>query len=68
MSSVSSVPAQPQCGDAPHGLLQQMEAMMAALTADLSQLDADLQSAADRQAGDADGDRPGPAGPDSAAR
>ncbi|OKK04707.1 hypothetical protein AMK26_15475 [Streptomyces sp. CB03234] len=32
----------------PKGLLQQMEELMAALTADLSQLDADLQSSADR--------------------
>ncbi|MEU2872315.1 hypothetical protein ABZ769_24405 [Streptomyces olivoreticuli] len=40
-----SVPAQsapPQQG-APKGLLQQMEELMAALNADLSQLDADLQ-------------------------
>ncbi|WP_424211318.1 hypothetical protein ACN20G_03995 [Streptomyces sp. BI20] len=39
---------------APKGLLQQMEELMAALNADLSRLDADLQSS---------GDRPGPAGP-----
>ncbi len=41
---------------APKGLLQQMEELMAALNADLTQLDADLQSS----------DRPsttGPAGP-----
>ncbi|MGK5627205.1 hypothetical protein [Streptomyces sp. URMC 123] len=31
---------------APKGLLQQMEELMAALNADLSQLDADLQSSA----------------------
>lgn len=44
----SPVPAQ---GDgAPKGLLQQMEELMAALNADLSQLDADLQSSADRTA------------------
>ncbi|MFG3259991.1 hypothetical protein [Streptomyces sp. NPDC048172] len=36
--------AAPEPG-APKGLLEQMEEMMAALTADLSQLDADLQSA-----------------------
>jgi hypothetical protein len=73
VSSVSSVPAQPQRGDAPAGLLRQMEAMMAALTADLSQLDADLQSSADRQAAADGADDPGPAGPglagpDSASR
>ncbi|WP_433549634.1 hypothetical protein ACQPZG_08660 [Streptomyces sp. CA-294286] len=33
---------------APKGLLQQMEELMAALTADLSQLDADLQTTDDR--------------------
>ncbi|MER5929398.1 hypothetical protein [Streptomyces sp. NPDC002054] len=33
---------------APKGLLQQMEELMAALNADLSQLDADLQSSAER--------------------
>ncbi|MFJ3913045.1 hypothetical protein [Streptomyces vinaceus] len=33
---------------APKGLLQQMEELMAALNADLSQLDADLQSSTDR--------------------
>ncbi|MER7111527.1 hypothetical protein [Streptomyces sp. NPDC000229] len=32
----------------PKGLLQQMEELMAALSADLTQLDADLQSSADR--------------------
>ncbi|MEU9706813.1 hypothetical protein [Streptomyces sp. NPDC047981] len=42
-----SVPEQKGSG-APKGLLQQMEELMAALTADLSQLDADLQSSADR--------------------
>jgi hypothetical protein len=43
--SEESVP--PQCEDAgrPKGLLQQMEELMAALNADLSALDADLQSA-----------------------
>ncbi|MEU3351143.1 hypothetical protein [Streptomyces sp. NPDC037389] len=35
--------ASPQQG-APKGLLQQMEELMAALNADLTQLDADLQS------------------------
>lgn len=50
VSSVPSVPVQPQGGSVPKGLLQQMEELMAALTADLSQLDADFQSAADRQA------------------
>ncbi|MEV4944799.1 hypothetical protein [Streptomyces sp. NPDC053755] len=47
----SSVPGQ-KVGGAPKGLLQQMEELMAALTADLSQLDADLQSSADRQGGE----------------
>ncbi|MFF8827956.1 hypothetical protein [Streptomyces sp. NPDC015131] len=32
----------------PKGLLQQMEELMAALTADLTRLDADLQASADR--------------------
>ncbi|MFE0601100.1 hypothetical protein ACFW2T_01655 [Streptomyces sp. NPDC058892] len=45
----SAAPA--QSGGAPRGLLQQMEELMAALNADLSQLDADLQSSADRTAG-----------------
>ncbi|MFJ8013241.1 hypothetical protein [Streptomyces sp. NPDC096339] len=40
------VPA--QGGGAPKGLLQQMEELMAALNADLSQLDADLQSSTER--------------------
>ncbi|MFI8324802.1 hypothetical protein [Streptomyces sp. NPDC085529] len=38
-----SVPGQ-QAPGAPKGLLQQMEELMAALSADLSQLDADLQT------------------------
>ncbi|WP_037673958.1 hypothetical protein [Streptomyces globisporus] len=42
-----SVPEQKGAG-APKGLLQQMEELMAALSADLSQLDADLQSTSDR--------------------
>ncbi|MCJ0869056.1 hypothetical protein [Streptomyces sp. AP-93] len=46
----SAVPAQ---GGAPKGLLQQMEELMAALNADLSQLDADLQSSTDRSPGTA---------------
>ncbi|MFE2165811.1 hypothetical protein ACFXB3_12180 [Streptomyces sp. NPDC059447] len=41
-----AVPA--QGGGAPKGLLQQMEEMMAALNADLSRLDADLQSSTER--------------------
>ncbi|MCX4783404.1 hypothetical protein [Streptomyces sp. NBC_01264] len=45
----SAVPAQ---GGAPKGLLQQMEELMAALNADLSQLDADLQSSTDRSPAD----------------
>ncbi|MFF4431053.1 hypothetical protein ACFYZ4_18010 [Streptomyces sp. NPDC001513] len=43
-----AVPA--QGGGAPKGLLQQMEELMAALNADLSRLDADLQSSTDRTA------------------
>ncbi|MER5206176.1 hypothetical protein [Streptomyces sp. NPDC002825] len=44
-----AVPEQQGAG-APKGLLQQMEELMAALSADLSQLDADLQSTSDRLA------------------
>ncbi|MFE9562924.1 hypothetical protein ACFYM0_17670 [Streptomyces sp. NPDC006487] len=44
-------PAVPAQGGAPKGLLQQMEELMAALNADLSQLDADLQSSTDRSPG-----------------
>ncbi|MCY0946146.1 hypothetical protein [Streptomyces antarcticus] len=40
--------AAPAQGGAPKGLLQQMEELMAALNADLTRLDADLQSSADR--------------------
>ena len=36
--------ARPEQKGAPKGLLQQMEELMAALSADLTQLDADLQS------------------------
>ncbi|MEU7036148.1 hypothetical protein ABZ958_21030 [Streptomyces sp. NPDC046237] len=43
-----SVPEQKGSG-APQGLLLQMEELMAALNADLSQLDAALQCSADRQ-------------------
>ncbi|MFD6889214.1 hypothetical protein [Streptomyces sp. NPDC059957] len=46
-------PAVPAQGGAPKGLLQQMEELMAALNADLSQLDADLQSSTDRSPGTA---------------
>lgn len=35
----------PEPDDAPKSLMEQMEEMMAALNADLSRLDADLQSA-----------------------
>ncbi|MBH1938515.1 hypothetical protein I5Q34_30375 [Streptomyces sp. AV19] len=45
--AVSAPAAAPQQG-APKGLLQQMEELMAALNADLTQLDADLQSSAER--------------------
>ncbi|MER5887061.1 hypothetical protein ABT160_24820 [Streptomyces sp. NPDC001941] len=59
-----SVPEQ-KGGGAPKGLLQQMEELMAALNADLNQLDADLQSSSDRPSDtgasprqSADGSRP----------
>ncbi|MET9959348.1 hypothetical protein ABZ128_09730 [Streptomyces sp. NPDC006326] len=42
-------PAASAQGGAPKGLLQQMEELMAALNADLSQLDADLQSSQPQQ-------------------
>ncbi|MFA7762510.1 hypothetical protein [Streptomyces sp. NRRL S-448] len=48
-----AVPA--QGGGAPKGMLQQMEELMAALNADLSQLDADLQASTDRTP---EGERP----------
>lgn len=51
-----SVPEQ-KSGGAPKGLLQQMEELMAALNADLNQLDADLQSSADRTAPPAEEDQ-----------
>ncbi|MEV7611492.1 hypothetical protein [Streptomyces sp. NPDC089799] len=41
---VAGEPAVPAQSGAPKGLLQQMEELMAALNADLSELDADLQS------------------------
>ncbi|WP_063607346.1 hypothetical protein [Streptomyces katrae] len=44
-------PATAGQGGAPKGLLQQMEELMAALNADLSQLDADLQNSTDRAPG-----------------
>ncbi|MFF4500607.1 hypothetical protein [Streptomyces sp. NPDC001401] len=43
--SEESVPQQGGGAGQPKGLLQQMEELMAALNADLSALDADLQSA-----------------------
>ncbi|MFJ4786662.1 hypothetical protein [Streptomyces sp. NPDC088794] len=43
--SEESVPQQGGSSGQPKGLLQQMEELMAALNADLSALDADLQSA-----------------------
>jgi hypothetical protein len=43
--SEESVPQQGGSAGPPKGLLQQMEELMAALNADLSALDADLQSA-----------------------
>ncbi|MEU7281446.1 hypothetical protein AB0A69_22125 [Streptomyces sp. NPDC045431] len=58
--SQEAMPEQQQGAGAPKGLLQQMEELMAALTADLSQLDADLQGSADRgrAAGEAAPERP----------
>ncbi|MFE5942749.1 hypothetical protein [Streptomyces sp. NPDC056480] len=59
-SAPRSVPEQKGAG-APKGLLQQMEELMAALSADLNQLDADLQSTSDRLAPDqSPSDRPAP--------
>ncbi|MFJ4816015.1 hypothetical protein [Streptomyces sp. NPDC088801] len=46
--SEESVPQQGGSGQ-PKGLLQQMEELMAALNADLSALDADLQAAGDAE-------------------
>ncbi|MFI1257526.1 hypothetical protein ACH4U6_27605 [Streptomyces netropsis] len=43
----------PQPQGPPKGLLQQMEELMAALTADLSQLDAELQSSGESPSADA---------------
>ncbi|MFE9405182.1 hypothetical protein ACFYNY_26175 [Streptomyces sp. NPDC006530] len=43
---------------APKGLLQQMEELMAALNADLTQLDAELQSTADRTSPAVDREEP----------
>ncbi|MCT9090696.1 hypothetical protein N4G70_17805 [Streptomyces sp. ASQP_92] len=43
---------------APKGLLQQMEELMAALNADLTQLDAELQSTADRTSPAGDPEEP----------
>ncbi|WP_327578716.1 hypothetical protein [Streptomyces sp. NBC_00145] len=48
-------PAVPDQKGAPKGLLQQMEELMAALNADLSQLDADLQQSTGPGALSADG-------------
>ncbi|MFE0810747.1 hypothetical protein ACFW4M_19220 [Streptomyces sp. NPDC058794] len=45
--SEETVPQQDGADARPKGLLQQMEELMAALNADLSALDADLQSAGD---------------------
>ncbi|MGW5776637.1 hypothetical protein [Streptomyces sp. NPDC003863] len=47
---VSQFVPEQKSAEAPKGLLQQMEELMAALSADLSQLDADLQSTSDRLA------------------
>ncbi|MGW7258945.1 hypothetical protein [Streptomyces sp. NPDC054834] len=46
--SAESVPQQGGSAGRPKGLLQQMEELMAALNADLSVLDADLQSTVTR--------------------
>ncbi|GGV89174.1 hypothetical protein ABZ178_38010 [Streptomyces massasporeus] len=48
--SEETVPQQGGTGQ-PKGLLQQMEELMAALNADLSALDADLQAAGDTERG-----------------
>ncbi|MBK3639267.1 MULTISPECIES: hypothetical protein [Streptomyces] len=63
MSEESTVPPQGGSTGRPKGLLQQMEELMAALNADLSALDADLQSAG---RGAEDGEvQVGPGGPGS---
>ncbi|MBC9730014.1 hypothetical protein [Streptomyces sp. TRM68367] len=53
--SEETVPQQAAAAGRPKGLLEQMEELMAALNADLSALDADLQSAggSGREEGDA---------------
>ncbi|MFD9794641.1 hypothetical protein ACFWXK_27260 [Streptomyces sp. NPDC059070] len=58
-----AAPTVPEQQGAPKGLLQQMEELMAALNADLSQLDADLQSSADRGLPGRDGGGPVEGGP-----
>ncbi|WP_328583786.1 hypothetical protein [Streptomyces sp. NBC_00370] len=52
-TSAESAPEQSGQDEAPKGLLQRMEELMETLTADLSQLDADLQTSAERLAADA---------------
>ncbi|MEV4790075.1 hypothetical protein [Streptomyces tuirus] len=56
--SEESVPQQSGTGQ-PKGLLQQMEELMAALNADLSALDADLQAAGDAERRVAEEERAG---------
>ncbi|MEV7593062.1 hypothetical protein AB0O42_22620 [Streptomyces sp. NPDC089922] len=60
-------PLPAQDGGAPKGLLQQMEELMAALNADLSQLDADIQSSTDRLSGAEAGAEAGAGGTAAAA-
>lgn len=64
--AVPTQAASPQQG-APKGLLQQMEELMAALNADLTQLDADLQSSERRAVDDEPGEPAEPASPRSGA-
>ncbi|SDK30017.1 hypothetical protein [Streptomyces indicus] len=53
--TADSIPAQ---GGRPKGLLQQMEELMAALNADLSQLDAELQTSPRTRTEDTPGTAP----------
>lgn len=61
-----SAPSVPEQQGKPKGLLQQMEELMAALNADLTQLDADLQqsTAGGQQAADSSRSAGGPASDD----
>jgi hypothetical protein len=55
MSDAPVAPQSPQRAQSPQSLLAQMERMLAALSADLVQLDAELQPSAPRAEARADG-------------